>query len=202
MDLSDTCKSYSLPWHRCSPITARRFTFCDTACSLVARFHVPKQFFGIMRFPKEAKLRLGANLANSRALIGTCFPATNNYTFRTARCRPMQPLASMSSTNGNYCPLCHWQAACLNNNNPCSHPPSSHAVPSLHVFTPFQVNFLPLLVHRPSAHDGRSSPLTPTQPCLQQAGSLRPRASDGTAPIFNHRSPRPLHSLSFHDPIT
>jgi hypothetical protein len=147
-------------------------------------FHVPKPFFGIMRFPKEAKLRLGANLANSRALFSTCF----NYTV----------VIPCSRQSWRQCPArtattvhCHWQAACLNNS---SHPPSSHAAPSLHVFTPFQVIFLPLLVHRPSAHDGRSSPLTPTQPCLQQAGSLGPRASDGAAPIFNHRSPRPLHS--------
>lgn len=143
---------------------------------------------GIMRFPKEPKLRLGTNLAISRALSSTCFPATMQQILHYSDC----PLSSHAAFGVN---VQHWRQllstghgrqACLNNNNPCSHPPSSHAAPSLHVFTPFQVNFLPLLVHRPSAHDGRSSPLTPTQPCLQQAGSLGPRVQRRSSIIVHH----------------
>src|SRR5882757_3363917 len=147
-----------------------------------------------MRFPKEANLwswrktwQFHVHYLVHASLQQMCNKCNEQGTLVLLGLPVVIPSHATFGVNvhhsGNYCLITvHWQAASLNNNNPCSHPPSSHAAPSLHVFTPFQVIFLLLLVRRPSAHDGRSSPFPPNPVC-----SKRLPPASGAAPIVNHR---------------
>ena len=130
--------------------------------------------------------------------------ATDCYTTRSVRCHPMQPLASMSSTSGNYCPLSTGRQLVSMTTTPV-HFARCLVASRLH---PISGDLLTSL--GPSSLRPRRMfvPLSPNPACskrLPQASGLGCSA-DRQASIIVQRStvttdPRPLHpSLDLFDP--
>jgi hypothetical protein len=138
-------------------------------------------FFGIMRFPKEARPCAWQTWQFHVRYLVTCFTFV-----------PLQLWHQCSARAVNYCPL-----ACLDNNNPRTHPPSSHAAPVARLALRFHSIPGELLTSLgPSLRPRRTFvPLSPNPTQHAASGSLGPRNS-GAAQIVNDRSPR------IHNPFT